>query len=201
MKKNTEGQKKKDKTGTGNKKSFLSDERLRFIVGILLTGFAVYLLVAFIAYLIWWKTDQSLDPSLVISGSDVEVKNWSGRSGAWFAYIIINKGFGLGAFFIPLIIGSVGLHLLNFPKIKVWKMIFRFTFATIILSLCLGFIFGESEGYLGSGPGGAHGYLITNWMNGFMGKIGTGVVLVFVTITYLIFSLRIPTSDTMVSQE
>lgn len=194
MKKNTEAKKGKSKSGTGNKKLSLSDERLRFIAGILLTGFAVYLLVAFIAYLFWWKTDQSLDPSLVISGSDVEVKNWSGRSGAWFSYLIINKGFGIGSFFIPLIIGSVGLHFLNFPKIKVWRMIFRFTFATIILSLCLGFIFGESDGYLGSGPGGAHGYLITNWMNGFMGKIGTGVVLIFITITYLIFALSIKPS-------
>ena len=191
----TKTTKKKDKPDTGKRKTFLSDERVKFVFGILLTGFAVYLLVAFIAYLFWWKTDQSLDPSLVISGSDVQVKNWSGRSGAWFAYLIVNKGFGLSAFFIPMIIGTIGLHLLNFPKIRLWRMIFRFTFATIILSLCLSFIFGEANGFLGSGPGGAHGYLLTRWMNGFMGKIGTGVFITFISVTYLIFALHVNPSS------
>jgi len=173
------------------KKSFLSDERLKFVFGILLTGFALYLLLACVAYLFWWKTDQSLPDSEIVSGADVQVKNWSGKSGHFLAKMIIGYGFGYGAFFIPLIFGSIGLYLLNFPKIKLLKLITQFTFAAIIVSLILGFVFGESKGYLISGPGGAQGYLITRWMNAFMGKIGTGVIVAFITITYLIFALRI----------
>jgi len=154
------------------KKSFLSDERLKFVFGILLTGFALYLLLACVAYLFWWKTDQSLPDSEIVSGADVQVKNWSGKSGHFLAKMIIGYGFGYGAFFIPLIFGSIGLYLLNFPKIKLLKLITQFTFAAIIVSLILGFVFGESKGYLISGPGGAQGYLITRWMNAFMGKIG-----------------------------
>ena len=184
---------RKDKKTKAKKKSFFSDERIKFVFGVLLFGFAVYLLIALIAYLFWWKTDLSLDSSQVISGSDVQVKNWSGKSGAWFAMLLVNKGFGLGAFFIPVIIGTIGLYLLNFPKIRVWKMIFRFTFAAIILSLCLGFVFGKSV-YLGSGPGGAHGYLASQWLNAFMGKIGTAVLLTLITISYLIFALNVSPS-------
>ena len=177
--------------GKGKSKSFFTDERMKFVTGILLTGFALYLFLACVAYLFWWKTDQSLPDSAIVSGADIEVKNWSGKSGHFLAKTIIGYGFGYGAFFIPLIIGSIGLYLLNFPKIKPFRLVAKFTFATIILSLLLGFIFGESNGYLISGPGGAQGYMITRWMNAFMGMIGTGVFLAFITITYIVFALSV----------
>jgi DNA segregation ATPase FtsK/SpoIIIE, S-DNA-T family len=185
--------KKNTKTTKGSvkSKSFFTDERIKFVMGILITGFALYLLLACVAYLFWWKTDQSIPDSDIVSGPDIAVKNWSGKSGHFLAKMIIGYGFGYGAFFIPLIFGSLGLYLLSFPKIKPFKLVAKFTFAAIILSLILGFIFGQSKGYLISGPGGAQGYLITRWMNAFMGMIGTGVILAFITITYLVFALRV----------
>jgi S-DNA-T family DNA segregation ATPase FtsK/SpoIIIE len=172
-------------------KSFFTDERIRFAIGILITGFALYLLLACVSYLFWWKTDQSLPQSDIVSGPEVGVKNWSGKSGHFLAEIMIKSGFGFGAFFIPLIFGTIGLYLLNFPKIKPVKLITKFIFATILVSLILGFVFHFSKDYLGGGPGGAQGYFITNWMNAFMGKIGTGVLLVFLTVIYLVFALKV----------
>ncbi len=185
---------KSDRT-PGKSKSFFSDERIRFVFGVLITGFALYLLIACISYLFWWKTDLSLPNSEIVSGPDVAVKNWSGKSGHFLAKMIIGYGFGYGAFFIPLIFGTIGLYLLNFPKLKPGALIIRFTFAVIILSLILGYIFGQSDGYLLSGPGGAQGYLLTRWLNAFIGKIGTGIVLTLLTISYLIFALRISPSS------
>jgi DNA segregation ATPase FtsK/SpoIIIE, S-DNA-T family len=181
--------KKKAKTKSKSK-SFFTDERIKFVFGILITGFALYLLLACVAYLFWWKTDLSLSDSQVVSNADVNVKNWSGKSGHFLAKMIVGYGFGYGAFFIPLIFGVVGLYLLNFPKINLWKLVTKFTFAAIILSLILGYIFGESGGYLGSGPGGAQGFKITEWLNSFIGKIGTGIILTLITVGYLIFALR-----------
>jgi len=192
----------KEKEDTGKKntkttksliksKSFFTDERIKFVIGILICGFALYLLLACVAYLFWWKTDLSLPDSDIVSGPDIAVKNWSGKSGHFLAKMIIGYGFGYGAFFIPLIFGSVGLYLLNFPKIKPLKLIAKFTFAAIILSLILGFIFGQAKGYLISGPGGAQGYIVTRWLNAFMGMIGTGIVLAFITISYLVFALKV----------
>ena len=177
--------------GYEKSKSFFTDERIKFVTGILITGFALYLLLACVSYLLWWKTDLSTPDSDVVSGPDIVVKNWSGKSGHYLAKMIIGYGFGYGAFFIPLIFGSIGLYLLNFPKIKPFKLVTKFTFAAIILSLLLGFIFGQSNGYLISGPGGAQGYMITNWMNAFIGMTGTGVLVAFITITYLVFALRV----------
>jgi S-DNA-T family DNA segregation ATPase FtsK/SpoIIIE len=185
--------KKSAKTGKGpgKSKSFFTDERIKFVFGILITGFALYLLLACVAYLFWWKTDQSLPNSEIVSGADVQVKNWSGKSGHFLAKMIIGYGFGYGAFFIPIIFGSIGLYLLNFPKIRLLRLIAKFTFAAILLSLILSFIFGQLNGYLISGPGGAQGYLITRWSNAFMGKIGTGVIIFFITISYLVFALKV----------
>jgi DNA segregation ATPase FtsK/SpoIIIE, S-DNA-T family len=191
-----EAGKKSAKTAKGSEKSksFFTDERIKFIAGIFITGFAFYLLLACISYIIWWQTDQSLPPSKVMSGPDIEVRNWSGKSGHYLADMIIRNGFGFGAFFIPLIFGAVGLYLLRFPKIKPVRLVIKFSFAAIILSLILGFIsslFGKPNVYLGSGPGGAHGYKITEWLNPFMGKFGTGVLVAVMTLSYLIFALKV----------
>src|SRR5665647_1139204 len=172
-------------------KSILTDERIKFVVGILITGFALYLLLACVAYLFWWKTDLSIADSDIVSGPDIAVKNWGGKSGHFLAKMIITNGFGFGAFFIPLIFGTIGLYLLKFPNIKPFKLIVKFSFAAIILSLLLGFIFTKSDVYLGSGPGGDQGYHITRWLKAFMGMIGTGVILAFITISYLVFALRV----------
>jgi S-DNA-T family DNA segregation ATPase FtsK/SpoIIIE len=188
-----EAGKKSTKNTKGSEKSkpFFTDERIKFITGILITGFAFYLLLACISYLLWWKTDQSLPTSDVLSGPDIEVKNWSGKSGHFLAEMIIRYGFGFGAFFIPLIFGTIGLYLLRFPKIRPISLILKFTFAAIIISLMLGFVFGKSNVYLGSGPGGAQGYMVARWMNAFMGKIGTGVLISVIGVSYLIFALKV----------
>ncbi len=190
---NKEGAKKSTKQAkpVEKKKSFLKDERVKFALGILITGIGVYLLIACVSYLFWWKYDQSLPVSEVVSGPEVSVKNWSGKSGHFLAEMVIRYGFGLGAFFIPVIFGVIGLYLLNFPKIKLLKLVTKLALAAIIISLLLGFIFHFSNVYLGSGPGGAQGYLITNWMNAFMGKIGTGISLLFITVLYLVFALNV----------
>jgi len=188
--------KKSDKTAKNNRKRkpFFSDERMRFVTGVIITGLAIYLFLAFIAYLIWWKTDQSIPRSAIISGPEIGVKNWSGKSGYYLAYMMISNGFGFGAFFIPFIIGSLGLYLLKFPKIKFWSLTAKFIFATIIVSLILSYIFGNADGYLFAGPGGAHGFFVINWLNAFAGKPGTAIILIMLTISYLIFALNVPLS-------
>lgn len=188
-----ESAKKKIKSSKGSEKStsFFTDERIKFIFGILITGFALYLMLACISYLFYWKFDDSLSNSEVLSGAEVKVKNWSGKSGLFLARYLIAYGFGYGAFFIPIIIAVTGLYLLKFPKIRPISMIGKFTFATIILSIILSFIFGEFDGYLKSGPGGAQGYFITEWLKSFIGPPGTGVLILSIAIAYLIFAFNI----------
>ena len=175
--------------------SIFKDERIKFIIGLLITGFAVYLLFAFIAYLFWWKADQSLDPALVISSSDIVVKNWSGKSGAWFADLFIRQGFGLAAFFIPIIFSSIGLRMLNLKWIKAGVISRNMVLGTIIGSIALAYIFGSANGMLGSGPGGAHGLFISKWLNSFIGVLGTGILVSILLASYLIIAFKISPSS------
>ena len=178
----------KDPTGS---KSFFKDERTKFIIGILITCFALYLLIACVSYVFSWKSDDSLPNSQIISGADVNVKNWSGKSGFFLAKNIIAFGFGYGAFFIPLILGVIGLSLLRFPKIKPVSLIAKFVFAAILLSSILSFIFGEANGYLKSGPGGAQGYFVVKWLKSFAGVPGAGGIIILSTIIYFTFALKV----------
>jgi len=191
--KRTGGSKAKTGKTQGQKPSYsiFKDERIRFIIGLLITGFAVYLLFAFIAYLFWWKADQSLDPALVISNSDIVVKNWSGKSGAWFADVFIRQGFGLAAFFIPVIFSAIGLRMLNLKWIKAGVISRNMVLGTIVSSIALAYIFGNAKGILGSGPGGAHGLFISKWLNSFIGVLGTGILVSILLASYLIMAFKI----------
>ncbi|MFO7755371.1 MAG: DNA translocase FtsK 4TM domain-containing protein [Bacteroidales bacterium] len=184
---------KKNTTGGNHKKtSFFRNEKTSFIAGLLITGFSLYLFFAFTAYLFWWKADQSFDAANVISGADIQVNNWSGKSGAWFADIFINKGFGLAAFFIPVLLAVLGLRLLHIKKIKALSISRNLVLGTIIFSVILSYIFGHANGMLGSGPGGAHGYFVSQWLNAFLGKLGTGILLLIISLSYLVlvFNLK-----------
>lgn len=183
--------KNKNKSAKRRDYSVLRDERIKFITGLIITGFSVYLFFAFIAYLFWWKADQSF-ATPVISGAEAQVNNWSGKSGAWFADIFINKGFGLAAFFIPVILAAIGLRMLHIKRINAFRISRNLVLGTIFLSIVLSYIFGHANGMLGSGPGGAHGYFVSQWLNAFMGKLGTGILLfvVFISYTILVFNIR-----------
>ncbi|MFO7830075.1 MAG: DNA translocase FtsK, partial [Bacteroidales bacterium] len=60
----------------------------------------------------------------------------------------------------------------------------------IIFSVLLGYIFGDTNGYLGSGLGGGHGYFIAQWLNSFLGKVGTAFLLTLSLIAFIIFSSK-----------
>jgi S-DNA-T family DNA segregation ATPase FtsK/SpoIIIE len=182
---------KEKKTKSQNGKSFFADERVKFVIGIFITCFALFFFIACISYLFSWKFDDSLPNSEIVSGADVKVKNWSGKSGLFLARYLIAFGFGYGAFFIPLILGVAGLSMLNFPRLKPLSLITKFAFAAILVSLIFSFIFGEANGYLKSGPGGAQGYLIVQWLKSFAGTPGTGGIIILLTIIYLVFALKV----------
>ena len=179
------------KTKLQKEKSFFADERIKFVIGIFITGFALFFFIACLSYLFSWKFDDSFLSAETVSGADVKVRNWSGKGGLFLAKHLVAYGFGYGAFFIPLILGVAGLALLNFPKIKPLSLITKFAFAAILVSLILSFVFGEANGYLKGGPGGAQGYFITEWLKSFVGSLGAGGIIILSTIIYLVFALKV----------
>lgn len=162
------------------------DGRYSFIVGIFILFFAAYLLLAIVSYFFTWESDQSFIWQKVFSSSLISVDNWTGKVGAFFSNALVNKGFGVSAIGIPFIMALIGLRVLKFRPYPLRKTLRTLVFGIILLSVILGFAFGEAKGTFGSGLGGEHGYFVSKWMSAFIGKLGTLFVLVFLSIIYAI---------------
>ena len=184
--------KTKKKTGNSKNKngSFFKDRRLKIFLGIIISVFSLYLLIAMVSYLFTWKSDQSFLAEHVFSSPEIKVDNWSGKAGAYLADLLENRGFGLASFSFPILLVIFGLALLN---VKI-SGLFRKTVTTLIFSIyfsvLLGFVFGDLNGLLGSGPGGVHGLYVSRWLGALMGKVGTGFFLAIFLFGLIIFTNR-----------
>lgn len=178
-----------DKTQqTTQKNIIIYDERFRFLVGMFLLFFALFLVLAFVSYFFTWKADQSFEWGNVVSSAEVQVENWTGKTGARFANMFINKMFGIASFAFPFLLVIVGLRLMNIRLLPLVRSLKIVLIGTLVTSIVLGYIFSNLDGYLGSGLGGHYGYVISSWLNAFIGKVGTGFLLTTVVLAFLFFS-------------
>jgi DNA segregation ATPase FtsK/SpoIIIE, S-DNA-T family len=170
--------------------SFLKDERFKVTLGIAVSGFGILLFISFVSYLFTWKSDQSFEWSRVFSEPDYQVENWSGKLGAYFSNLFINRWFGLASFAVPFLLFLIGLRLM---KVKIGNLsrIVRITVIGVLLfSIWCGFILGDLYGMLGSGLGGKHGLYMSEWLKAFAGLAGAFLILVSFTVIWMVFSYR-----------
>jgi DNA segregation ATPase FtsK/SpoIIIE, S-DNA-T family len=172
------------------------DQRYRRIFGLLLLIVAVYMFLAFTSYLFHWTEDDSyLEDKTFAFGllidSSIVAKNMMGRLGAITAHLFIKKWFGISSFLFTLILFITGLWLMMRKSIlPIGKTVRYSFFALIWVSLVMGFIFTSNSLTI---MGGTFGYQVNLWLNGIIGKIGTGFLLVFSIASFLIivFNLNI----------
>lgn len=176
---------------TGQKlKSFFSDGRFRKISGLFFILVSIYLFLAFTSYLFNWKSEDSIFSNRLFDwgllfDSSLEVDNLMGRFGAITAHLFIKKWFGIASYCFVFISFVLGIRLLFrkvlFPLMKAFK---RSLFILIWVSVALGFLFSMDELQM---LGGTFGYSVNTWINGVLGKIGTGLVLLFSLGAFLIY--------------
>jgi len=184
MAKNNKTENPKKTRQKGKITAFFTDEKFKITLALLLTGIGIVMLIAFVSYFFTWKSDQSFESSQLFS--DVRVENWAGKLGARIANGLIHNGFGVASFFIPLILIVLGFRLLKVKLLPLGWTIKTSATGMIILSLLLGFIFGDK--FLGSGLGGAHGYFMANWLTSLLGRFGTSILLILLVFIFLTFS-------------
>jgi DNA segregation ATPase FtsK/SpoIIIE, S-DNA-T family len=189
------GRKKKNKpAGTYGLKGtfgFLKDERFRYATGIVLVLFAFYLFLSFISYFFHWGTDQDFRWADVFSGPEITVENQGGKWGAWLSDLFINKWFGFSSLLFPFILLVWAIGLFGINLLKTWTITRNTLLLIILSSILLGYLFGSASGYLGSGPGGSHGYHISRWMIASLGTAGTGFVLLILFSVLALFTTPI----------
>lgn len=186
-------EKKTKKTEKLDKKqgkgSFFKDEKFKIVLGLFLIFFAALLTLAFVSYFFTWKNDQSFEWGQIFSSSAVQVENWSGKTGAKLAYIFITEGIGIAAFGLPFLFFIIGFRLLSVKLLPLRKTLRIVVIGALLISLILGFLLGNTAGYLGSGLGGSHGYFVSNWLNAVLGRSGTFFLLLLISMTYVFFTI------------
>lgn len=167
--------------------SFVSNERFQKIFGLTLLLFSVYLAIAFTSFAFTWEVDQDKVLGNLFS-SDVKVENWLGKFGAFLSHIFIHKWFGVASYIFAFLAFISGLRIaFNIGLINIGKAYAYSFFFLIFISITLGYIFSDSLFYLG----GAFGYTMSNKLNGLLGYAGTGVLLFFAFIVFLVAAFNI----------
>lgn len=180
----------KSKPGPGKIKRFINDERVKLATGIFFILFALYILMALISYLFTWQTDQSFEFQKVLSSQDIRVENWAGKTGAFLGHTLIHKWFGVSSFFIPALLLLIGFHAIGIKLLALGKTFRICLIGLILLSVTLGYIAGEEAGFLGSGPGGGHGLIVSQWLKSLLGLTGAGLLILFVNFAFILFSYK-----------
>ena len=186
--------KKQSKSKSNTLKSRFSlfrDDRFRYALGIVFILFAFYMFLSFISYFFQWQTDQDFRWADIFSGPEITVENQGGKWGAWLSDTFMNRWFGIPSLLFPVILIVWALGLFRLRILKTWTVTRNLLILIILSSVTLGVIFGSASGYLGSGPGGTHGYHISRWMIAAMGYAGTGSVLLILFSVFVLFTTPI----------
>ena len=176
--------KKKDSKSEENNPLRITKQH-KIVLGSLLVLFSIALLFAFISFYIYGQQDQSAVDEL--TNRTETVHNWLGKFGAFLADLIVYKGFGLAAFIFVRLFFLTGMYMVLAISLKKLKNIwFWDLFVIIILSVLFGF-FATSIPELG----GTIGYELNLFLQDYIGKTGTLLILLFGLIIYVIFKIKI----------
>lgn len=175
----------KEKDPQSDIKILKTKKQYRMLFGFLLMLLSIAFLVSFISFFVSGQADQSAVNSF--TDRNETVKNWLGKFGAYTADLFIYRGFGVASFlFVKLLFLSGAFLILDLPVKKLKNTWFWDLFAIIVLSITFGF-FSTTIPELG----GTVGYEMNQFIQDYIGKIGTLLLIVFAIAIYLIFKIKI----------
>jgi DNA segregation ATPase FtsK/SpoIIIE, S-DNA-T family len=168
------------------KKGFLHISRQqKLLFGCLLVLFSIALSVAFVSFFIHGNQDQSSVSAF--ENRNELASNWLGKFGAIIADFFIYKGFGAASFLLVKLFFLTGAFLvLDISLVKLKTIWFWDMFVMVVLSVLFGY-FAVNIPELG----GTIGFELNSFLQDYIGKIGTLLVLIFGVIIYLIFKIKI----------
>lgn len=181
----------------------LSDgaEKALKILGLFLIVVALLFAISFGSYLFTWEADQSyisysnggwgtLFQTAKELSTDVSeipvVRNQLGKLGALLANKFIYEWFGVASFLFVFILFIAGYKLLyRYSLLPVIKSVVYASVGILFISITLGFFYD----YFSNSPHileGKFGFWTNQMLNAQIGKAGTGILLLFILLTFLI---------------
>ncbi len=176
--------KKTTKNKTSLREKFTLSRQQKVVLGSFLFFLGIGLFFAFISFFFNWKIDQSEISQFYNRTSSP--KNWLSKFGAVVSHFFIFKGFGISALIIPFLTSLTGVYLFfDLNKRKLAGFWFWGSLVMIWISVVLGFA--KSENGL---MAGIIGYETNDFLQDYIGFIGTVLVLAFFAIVYIVVRLR-----------
>ena len=170
--------KRKPKKSTPKKgQKVNNDEKFRtarWVIGITLLAFGVYLLVTVASHLFNWKSELTGDGS-------------SGDIGAWFSSLLVGNSFGAFGVLVPIMVVIFAFKVL-LKRLKWYDhTLISFALVTILGSLTLGAAFDTDFDMFNSGWGGTFGIEISRIIKGKLGNPGMVILILLAWILTAVF--------------
>jgi len=167
--------------------------KLGFGIFFLLCG--IFTCMAILSYCFTWKIDQDhlKSPNSIfhfLFRDQTPVANICGRMGAALSYILVSKGAGIASLAIGIGIAGIGINMIYGRKsLHVLRYMRWASIALLLLAPVLTYLPHESTFPIG----GALGNVAINYMNGLLGTLGTGMVLLSAVLFFvsIVFALDI----------
>ncbi len=165
--------------------SFKLSSQQKLVLGSFLVILGIILCISFVSFFFTGKVDQSALSEF--ASRDTKAENWLSKFGALISAFFIQKGFGISAFIISGLVFLSGVYvLMDITKVKLRKHWFWGILIMVWLSILLGF-FSTKNDILG----GTVGFEINSYLQDYIGKIGTYLLLLFGLITYLAMRFKV----------
>lgn len=167
------------------KTSFKLSNQQKLVWGSFLLIMGFLLCIAFLSFLFTWQEDQNIVTEF--TNREIKAKNWLNKFGAWISDLFIYKGFGIASFIFSGLIFLSGIYvLLDIDKGKLRRHWFWGILIIIWLAVFFGF-FAEKYDVLG----GTVGFEVNSFLQDYLGKIGTSLLLLFGLISYLAIRFKV----------
>ncbi|MCW5520614.1 DNA translocase FtsK [Aureitalea sp. L0-47] len=176
--------KTKKKKTSRKKVSFALSKQQKILLGSFLFFLGLALLFSFISYFFSWQADQSAVG--VLNERELQAENWLNKFGNNVAHFFVYNGFGIAAFIIGFLVTLTGVYFF-FDYAK--KQLLRFWFWGLLVMLWLSVFFGffDKTRNLFSG---VMGYEINDFLQDYLGLIGSILLMAFLAIVYLVIRLK-----------
>ena len=183
----------------------VKDERTIKIFGAVSLLISLFLFVAFTSYLFTWQEDQDMVQlwrTQLFSIQDVKANNLLGYLGAFVAYQMMFNGFGIAAYLFCTFFFVLGVNLFfTKPIFSLWRNLRYVLLGLLVLSTCFAYLTPNTP----FSWGGALGEYSSSWLIKFVGRFGTGAILLIAGFSYIIWrfnpSFNLPNFDFLIPKK
>ncbi|MDO8365150.1 MAG: DNA translocase FtsK 4TM domain-containing protein, partial [Saprospiraceae bacterium] len=162
-------------------------ERVSKLFGVFLLFLSFYFFIAFTSYFFTWKNDHDVvfRFSWDVFFDDVPVDNWLGRLGAFLSDSIIYWGFGIASYGFVYLLYKYGLAFIRRTPLGYLNSAFQRTIILMTIASVLCSFFLQKLEF----PwGGVFGQAISEYIQNFIGVVGTLALMLFALIATFVWS-------------